>query len=62
MKIDPSGKASAALTSALVIHTGILAAKARGIYDRDAGGRRYMDFIAGLATVNTGHNHPTIMD
>ncbi len=61
MKIDPSGKTSAVLTSALVIHTDILATKARGIYVRDASGRRYMDFTAGLATVNTGHNHPRVI-
>jgi 4-aminobutyrate aminotransferase len=61
MKIDPCEKASAELTSALVIHTGITAAKARGMYVSDAGGRRYMDFTAGLATVNTGHNHPRII-
>ena len=60
MKIDPYGKSSAAVTSTLVIHTGIMAAKVRGIYVRDAGGRRYMDFTAGLATANTGHNHPAL--
>ncbi|MGO9952222.1 MAG: aspartate aminotransferase family protein [Dissulfurispiraceae bacterium] len=60
MKRDLIGKAKDVLTPALVIHTDIIAKKARGIYVTDIENRRYMDFTSGLATVNTGHNHPHI--
>src|SRR5512143_3026210 len=60
MKSDRRGKASDVLAPALVIHTDIIAAKARGIYVKGVGSRRYMDFSSGLATANTGHNHPHV--
>ncbi len=59
---DYLGRAKEVLTSALVIHTGIVAKKGRGIYVEDLEGRRYMDFTSGLATVNLGHNHPGVVE
>jgi 4-aminobutyrate aminotransferase len=61
MKADLTTKVSELLASALVFHTGLLAKKARGIYVKDSSGRRFMDFSSGLATVNTGHNHPRVV-
>jgi 4-aminobutyrate aminotransferase len=55
-------RAKAVLTSALVIHTEITAAKAGGIYVEDEAGKRYMDFTSGLATTNIGHNHPMVVE
>lgn len=54
--------AKESLTPALVIHTDIVVKKAQGIYVEDINGKRYMDFTSGLATTNTGHNHPKIVD
>ncbi len=54
-------RAKEVLTEALVLHTGIVAKKASGIYVEDISGRRYIDFTSGLATVNVGHNHPAVV-
>ena len=55
-------RAKEVLTNALVMHTGIVAKKAEGIYVEDVTGRRFMDFTSGLATVNIGHNHPGVVE
>lgn len=55
-------RAKEVLTPALRIHTDIVVRKARGIYVEDSGGKRYMDFTSGLATANTGHNHPRVVE
>ncbi|GAB4269789.1 MAG: aspartate aminotransferase family protein [Deferrisomatales bacterium] len=49
------------LTPALVIHTDLTVRRARGVYLEDDRGRRYLDFTAGLATTNVGHNHPKVV-
>lgn len=61
-RADIIQRAGKVLTTALRIHTGIVAGRARGIYVEDTGGKRYMDFSSGLATVNTGHNHPRVVE
>lgn len=48
-------------TKALIIHTDIVVKRAQGIYVEDINGKRYMDFTSGLATTNTGHNHPDVV-
>jgi 4-aminobutyrate aminotransferase len=40
---------------------GIYAAKAENSELWDVDGRRYIDFAAGIAVLNTGHRHPTVM-
>jgi 4-aminobutyrate aminotransferase len=55
-------RAKEVLTSALVIHTDIVVKKAQGVYVEDVNGKRYMDFSSGLATTNTGHNHPLVVE
>ncbi len=59
---DLIGRTKEVLTPALVIHTGIVAAKASGVYVEDISGKRYMDFTSGLATANIGHNHPRVVE
>jgi 4-aminobutyrate aminotransferase len=59
---DYLSRAKEVLTSALVMHTGIVVKKAGGVYVEDLAGRRYMDFTSGLATVNVGHNHPAVVE
>ncbi len=41
---------------------GIYAAKAENSEIWDVDGRRYIDFAAGIAVVNTGHRHPRVME
>lgn len=62
--MDPARfqKARAHLTSALVIHNDFVAARAQGAWVEDEAGRRYLDFTSGLATANTGHNHPQVTE
>lgn len=62
MEDDLIRRAKEVLTPALRIHTDILVKAARGIYVEDRDGRRYMDFTSGLATTNTGHNHPVVTE
>ncbi len=62
MSDDLIERAKEVLTPALRFHTDIVARKARGIYVEDRSGRRYMDFTSGLATTNTGHNHPRVIE
>ena len=50
----------AALSNGLAIKS-IFAEKAEGSELWDAEGRRYIDFAAGIAVVNTGHRHPRVM-
>ncbi len=62
MADDLIKRAKEVLTPALRIHSDIVVRKARGIYVEDRSGRRYMDFTSGLATTNTGHNHPRVIE
>jgi len=50
----------AALASGLAVKN-IFTAKAEGSELWDVEGRRYIDFAAGIAVVNTGHRHPKVM-
>ena len=61
MKDKTIERAKGLLAPALVLHTNIVAEKAAGIYVEGADGKRYMDFSSGLATVNIGHNHPSVV-
>ncbi len=40
----------------------VFAARAKNAEIWDVEGRRYIDFAGGIAVVNTGHNHPKIID
>ena len=41
---------------------GIYVAKAENAELWDVDGRRFIDFAAGIAVLNTGHRHPRVMD
>jgi len=49
------------LTPALFFHTKITAKKAKGAWVYSKDGKKYLDLAAGLATLSTGHSHPTII-
>ncbi len=57
---DLIARKEAALASGLAIKS-IFAARAEGSELWDVDGRRYIDFAAGIAVVNTGHRHPKVM-
>ncbi len=58
---DLREKARSLLTPALLFHTDIVVERAAGIYVYDRDGKRYMDFSSGLAVMNTGHCHPSVV-
>jgi 4-aminobutyrate aminotransferase / (S)-3-amino-2-methylpropionate transaminase / 5-aminovalerate transaminase len=51
----------AAVPRALTHATTAFAARARNAEVWDVEGRRYVDFAGGIAVLNTGHCHPTVM-
>ena len=36
--------------------------RGEGIYVWDADGKKYLDFVAGIATINVGHCHPNVVE
>jgi 4-aminobutyrate aminotransferase len=57
---DLKARKSAAVANG-VSTKGIYVAKAENAEIWDADGRRFIDFAAGIAVVNTGHRHPKVM-
>ena len=41
---------------------GVVAARAENAEVWDVDGRRYVDFAAGIAVLNTGHRHPRVIE
>jgi len=58
---DIKARQDAAVPSG-VATKGIYVVKAENSEIWDADGRRYIDFAAGIAVLNTGHRHPKVMD
>ncbi len=58
---DVREKARSLLAPALLFHTDIVVERAEGVYVYDRDGKRYMDFSSGLAVLNTGHCHPSVV-
>lgn len=52
---------ASAIARGVGVTTQIYAAKAENAEIWDGSGRRYIDFAAGIAVVNTGHRHPKVM-
>lgn len=52
---------AAAISRGVGVTTQIYAARAENAEIWDAEGRRYIDFAAGIAVVNTGHRHPKVI-
>jgi 4-aminobutyrate aminotransferase/(S)-3-amino-2-methylpropionate transaminase len=57
---DLSKRRDAAVPRGVGSSTQVYAARAQGAEIWDVEGRRYVDFAAGIAVVNTGHNHPRV--
>ncbi len=53
---------AAVVTTALYRYTDIAFARGDGVFLEDADGRRYLDFAAGIATMNVGHCHPEVVE
>ena len=49
------------VTPAIYRYTDIAFARGEGPYLYDFEGNRYYDFVAGIATMNIGHNHPRVV-
>ncbi len=43
-------------------YTNIAFQRGEGVYLYDCEGRRYLDFVAGIATMNVGHCHPAVVE
>jgi len=43
-------------------YSGIAFHKGEGVYLYDLDGRKYLDFVAGIATMNVGHCHPAVVE
>ena len=56
-----NARREAAVPRGIATATQIFAERAENAELWDAEGRRYIDFAAGIAVVNTGHRHPKIM-
>ncbi len=49
------------VTPAIYRYTNIVFERGEGVYLYDITGRRYLDFVAGIATMNVGHSHPRVV-
>jgi 4-aminobutyrate aminotransferase len=52
----------AAVAAAIYRQTDIAFHRGEGVYLYDFEGRRYLDFVAGIATMNVGHCHPAVVE
>ncbi|MDB4888554.1 MAG: 4-aminobutyrate aminotransferase, partial [Gemmatimonadetes bacterium] len=59
---DLQRRHAAAVPRGVASASAIYAARAENAEIWDVEGRRYVDFAAGIAVLNTGHRHPRVMD
>ncbi len=59
---DLRRRREAAVARGVASATAIYAARAENAELWDVEGRRYIDFAAGIAVLNTGHRHPAVME
>jgi 4-aminobutyrate aminotransferase len=52
----------AAVASTIYRYTDIAFKRGEGVYLYDYEDRKYLDFVAGIATLNVGHCHPDVVD
>ena len=57
-----SARKDAAISRGVGMTTQVYASRAENSEIWDVEGRRYIDFAAGIAVVNTGHRHPRIIE
>lgn len=49
------------VSPAIYRYTNIVFDRGEGVYLYDVEGKRYIDFVAGIATMNVGHSHPKVV-
>lgn len=59
---DISARRDAAISNGVGMQTQVYVQRAANSEVWDVEGKRYIDFAAGIAVVNTGHCHPRVMD
>jgi 4-aminobutyrate aminotransferase len=52
----------ASVAGTIYRYTDIAFQRGEGVYLYDLEGRRYLDFVAGIATMNVGHSHPRVVE
>lgn len=52
----------ASVAGTIYRYTDIAFQRGEGVYLYDFEGRKYLDFVAGIATMNVGHGHPAVID
>jgi 4-aminobutyrate aminotransferase len=52
----------ATVAAAIYRYTDIAFQRGEGVYLYDFDGRKYLDFVAGIATMNVGHCHPAVVE
>lgn len=52
----------ATVAAAIYRYTDIAFQRGEGVYLYDFEGRKYLDFVAGIATMNVGHCHPAVVE
>ena len=57
-----TSRKNAAIAKGVGVSTQIYAAKAENAEIWDQNGKRFIDFAAGIAVVNTGHRHPKVIE
>ena len=50
------------VASTIYRYTDIAFQRGEGVYLYDFEGRRYLDFVSGIATMNVGHGHPDVVE
>lgn len=61
LNIDVADRRSAAISRGVGVTTQVYAERAENAEIWDVEGRRFIDFAAGIAVVNTGHRHPRVI-
>ena len=62
LNVEISRRRDAAISRGVGMQTQVYVSRAIGAEVWDVEGRRYIDFAAGIAVVNTGHCHPKVME
>ena len=62
LNAEISRRRDAAISRGVGMQTQVYVSRASGAEVWDVEGRRYIDFAAGIAVVNTGHCHPNVME
>jgi 4-aminobutyrate aminotransferase len=52
----------AAVAATIYRYTDIAFQRGEGVYLYDLEGRKYLDFVSGIATMNVGHGHPDVVE